>query len=78
MTIYRRGINWKRLPRSKAFIAWTKDCCAVVWRGHKYVLPYSDYESWDAREILAWADIPKIKKWKPSRDPYHNRFDFKR
>lgn len=64
-TIYRRGINWRRLPKDRSFLAWTKrHRRLVLWRDFltgKYRVPYSDMEPMKPEDILAWADIPQLE-----------------
>lgn len=64
ITIYRRGENWKRMPKTRCFFAWTTGGRSVVVQYDEYKASYRlplNEESWGVREIVAWADIPQLE-----------------
>ena len=64
MTIYRRGVNWKRMPKTCKFVAWTTGGHRrVVWyaRRDTYEVPYNYDLSWRSKDIVAWCHLPVLE-----------------
>lgn len=65
MTIYRRGVNWKRMPKKCAFVAFTRGGfrLVLVYNPHKrwYQTPFNISAWWLAKEIVAWFYLPELE-----------------